>query len=103
MSAKPVTAIDAQDDGNVDCWCCSTVDTPDRMVHLGNHPEVHLCLRCAHFVHRVAWQIQDEGKAGPAASARDTFRNLRGEVARRGWHRNRFVGGWLRWLGKHLP
>ena len=78
-------------------------DSADRMVHLGNHPEVHLCLRCAHFVHQQAWEIEDQGKRGPAAFARDRFRNLRAEVMRRGWHQNRFIGGRLRWLGKYLP
>ena len=64
-------------------WCCDISDAPDRMVHLGNHAEVNLCLRCAHFVHQQAWEIEDEGKGGPAAFARDRFRNLRAEVIRR--------------------
>lgn len=104
MSADPViTAIDTHDDGSVPCWCCDTIDAPDRMVHLGNHPEVHLCLRCAHWLHQQAWEIEDEGKRGAAAFARDRFRNLRAEVARRGWHQNKLIGGKLRWLGKYLP
>jgi hypothetical protein len=73
------------------------------MVHLGNHPEVHLCVRCAHFVHQRAWKLEDEDKGGPAAYARDRFRNLRAEVVRRGWHQHRIIGGRLRWLGKYLP
>ena len=104
MSAEPIiTAIDLDSEGNVECWCCDTVDAPDRMVQLGNHPEVHLCLQCAHYVHQQAWVIEDEGKRGPSAFVRDRFRNMRAEVIRRGWHRNRFVGGKLRWLGKYLP
>lgn len=104
MSAEPInTAVGVHDGGNVQCWCCDISDAPDRMVHLGNHPEVHLCLRCAHFVHQQAWEIEDLGRAGPAAFARDQFRNLRAEVVRRGWHHNRLIGGKLRWLGKYLP
>ncbi len=104
VSAEPViTAVDLHDDGSVQCWCCGCLDPPDRMVHLGQHPEVHLCLRCAHFVHQQAWQIEDEGKRGPAAFTRDRLRDLRVEVMRRGWHQNRFLGGKLRWLGKCLP
>ncbi len=104
VSAEPViTAVDLHDDGSVQCWCCGSLDPPDRMVHLGQHPEVHLCLRCAHFVHQQAWEIEDEGKRGPAAFTRDRFRDLRAEVMRRGWHQNRFIGGKLRWLGKYLP
>jgi hypothetical protein len=73
------------------------------MVHLGNHPEVHLCLRCAHFVHQQAWAIEDEGKHGPTAFARDHLRDLRTEVIRRGWHHNKVLGGPLLWIGRHLP
>lgn len=103
MNAVPITSTGSSDGGKVQCWCCDTIDTLDRMVHLGNHPEVHLCLRCAHFVHQQAWEIEDEQRQGPAAFARNRFRNLRAEVIRRGWHQNRFVGGKLRWLGKYLP
>lgn len=104
MSPEPVdTAVGSRHDGTVECWCCDTVDGPDRMVHLGNHPEVHLCLSCAHFVHQQAWEIEDEGKHGPAAFAHNTFRHLRAEVVRHGWHRNKFIGSKLRWLGKYLP
>lgn len=102
MSAEPVTAIDLDDDG-AQCWCCGTVDVPDRMVHLGDHPEVHLCLGCAHFVHQRAWEIEDEGKRGPAALVRDRLRNLRAWVICRGWHQNRFIGKRLRPLDKYLP
>jgi hypothetical protein len=99
----PLTAVDVHDDGQVQCWCCDLRDPPDQMVHLGSHPEVTLCLRCAHFVHQQAWQIEDEGERGPAAFARDQFRNLRAVVIRRGWHHNKVIGGKLRWLGKYLP
>jgi hypothetical protein len=104
MSAEPIsTAVDTHDEGNVQCWCCDVSDAPERMVQLGNHPEVHLCLRCAHFVHQQAWEIEDEGTRGPGAFARDRLRNLRAEVMRRGWHQSRFIGDGLRWLGKYLP
>ena len=72
------------------------------MVHLGDHPEVRLCLRCAHFVHQQAWQIEDQGGDGPGGRVRDGLRILRAGVLRRGWHRNRFARGGLRWLGRYL-
>ena len=104
MSAEPIsTAIDLHDEGDVQCWCCDTIDSPDRMVQLGNHPEVHLCLQCAHYVHQQAWLIEDERRKGLGAVVRDRFRNLRAAVMRRGWHKNRFIGGRLRWLGKYFP
>ncbi|QDO88131.1 hypothetical protein FNH13_07025 [Ornithinimicrobium ciconiae] len=104
MSAEPVnTAIGEHDDASAECWCCGSTDAPARMVQLGGHPEVHLCLQCAHFVHQRAREIEDEGKRGPAVLVRDQFRNLRAEMIRRGWHQNRVIGGKLRWLGKYLP
>ncbi len=104
MSAEPnVTAIDVNHSGRVQCWCCDTTDAPDRMVQLENHPEVHLCLQCAHYVHQQAWEIEDEGKRGPAAFARGRIRTLRAEVIRRGWYRNRHIGGTLRWFDKLVP
>jgi len=98
-----ITAIDVHDDGEVQCWCCDTTDTPDRMVHLGNHPEVNICLGCAHFVDQQATEIEDAEKRGAAVFVRDRLRSLRAAVIRRGWHQSRFIGGTLRWLGKHLP
>lgn len=104
MSAEPVvTAVDHHDDGSAQCWCCGCLHATDRMVHLGDHPEVQLCLPCAHYVHQQAWEIEDAGKHGPAAFVRDQLRNLRAEVIRRGWHHNELIGGRLRWLGKYLP
>ena len=102
MGAEPVTTADMSD-GTVTCWCCGISEDPSRSVHLGSHPEVHLCLLCAHFVHQRAWEIEDEGRRGPAAFARGRIRNLRGEVVRRGWHQNRAIGAMARRLGTYLP
>lgn len=104
MSAQSdVAAGGSPVEGPVECWCCGTSAISDRMVHLGNHPEVHLCPRCAHFVHQQAWKIEDQDRHGPAAVARDRFRDLRAQVVRHGWHHNEFTGGTLRRLGKYLP
>jgi hypothetical protein len=102
-SDATITAVDSSEDENVLCWCCAAVAPPDQMVHLQNHPEVHLYLRCAHFVHQQAWEIEDERTRGPGAFVRDKVRALRAEVQRRGWHENRFIGERLQWLGKYLP
>lgn len=93
---------DAKTD-RAECWCCGMVGPPGAMVHLGNHPEVTLCLRCAHFVHKQAWEIEDRERDGPGVRARDGFRRLRRQVMARGLHQSRWVGGPLRWLGRHLP
>src|SRR4051794_29952293 len=84
-------------------WCCGTVDGPSQMVHLGNHPEVALCRGCARWAAKQAWEIDDRSRGGPLVLARDRVRTVRQAVVHRGWHRNRVVGGPLRWIGRHLP
>ena len=44
------------------CWCCGSIDDPDRMVHLGNHPEVMMCRPCARWAAKEAWEIEDRDK-----------------------------------------
>jgi hypothetical protein len=95
------TAVESSD--GEQCWCCSQSQPREQMVHLGNHPEVALCVRCAHFVHKQAWEIEDGSRAGPLVGARDAFRRVRREVVRRGWQHSSQFGPALRWLGKHLP
>ncbi len=97
------TAVEDAELSPSECWCCGAVDEPSRLVHLGNHPEVALCVRCAHSVSKWAWEIEDQSKTGPLVLARDRFRALRRDVIRRGWHRSRLVGGPIRWIGKRLP
>ena len=98
-----MTPVHPHGERSVECWCCGASDVPDRMVHLGNHPEVHVCLPCAHYVHQRAGEIEDDGKRNPAVFTRNGFRHLRSVVIGRQWHENRFIGGTLRWLGRHLP
>jgi hypothetical protein len=97
------TAVDSASQGQPECWCCGEIYPADRMVNLGNHPEVHLCLRCAHFVHQRARQVEDEGKRTPGPLARDQFRNMRAAVMHYRLHERRFIGRPLRWLGSRLP
>lgn len=74
-----------------ECWCCGSMDDPERMVHLGNHPEVGICRSCAR------WGARD--RTGPLVQVRDGLRTVRRIVIRRGWHRSRWLGGPLRWIG----
>ena len=98
------TAIeDEQQPGPAQCWCCGATDDPDRLVHLGNHPEVGVCTRCAHSLSKWAWEIEDRSRSGITVRARDAVRSLRKTVVRHGWHHNRFVGRGLRWLGRFTP
>ena len=86
-----------------ECWCCGLIEDPARMVHLGNHPEVALCLRCARWTAKQAREIEDLTRTGPLVRARDRARLGRQKVMQRGWHRNRWLGRPLRWLGRRLP
>jgi hypothetical protein len=85
------------------CWCCGTVDESARMVHLGDHPEVSICTRCARAISKRAWEIEDQSKAGVAVRARHRFRDLRRAVIRHGWQHSPLIGRPLRWLGRRTP
>jgi hypothetical protein len=97
------TAVEDADLSPSQCWCCGATDDPARMVHLGNHPEVALCLPCARWAANQAWEIEDRSKTGPLVRARDRMRAARRGVVRRGWQHNRLLGGPVRWIGKRLP
>jgi hypothetical protein len=85
------------------CWCCGRIEDPARLVHLGNHPEVVVCIRCAHSMSKWAWEIEDQARTGVAVRARNGIRRLRKTVVTHGWHQNKLVGRGLRWLGRFTP
>ena len=89
--------------GGVTCWCCGQRRPADDVVRLGNHPEVAVCLSCAHFVHQRARAREDERSRSPAARVRDGLRAARELVLRRRWHERPLIGPVLRWLGTRLP
>jgi hypothetical protein len=89
--------------GRLACWCCGQEQPPQDVVHLGNHPEVGVCLGCAHFLHQRARAREDELRPSPAARARDRLRALRGLVVSRRWHEKPLIGPVLRRLGTRLP
>lgn len=97
------TAVQDGDANRSECWCCGATDDPARLVHLGNHPEVMLCIRCAHSVSKWAWEIEDQSKTGPLVIARNCFRAVRRGVIQRGWQHNPVFGGPIGWIGKRLP
>jgi len=97
------TALRQHPEGRSECWCCGGIEDPVKLVHLGNHPEVTVCTRCAHTLSRSAREIEDRSRTGLAVRVRDRFRWLRKAVVRRGWHHGRFLGRPLRWLGQRLP
>jgi hypothetical protein len=89
--------------GDVRCWCCGRFRPPEAAVHLGEHPEVAVCLDCAHFLHQRARSAEDAMRPSPAARARDGLRAVRRLVIAHRWHERSVIGGVLRWLGARLP
>lgn len=96
-------AVDYQGSSSAACWCCGSVSDPDRMVHLGNHPEVALCLQCARWASKQASAIEDHARTGPMVTVRRQMRAARDLVVRSGWHNSRILGPALRWIGRRWP
>lgn len=96
-------ALEDEESGRAQCWCCGADEHPAKLVHLGNHPEVAVCTRCAHSLSKWAWEIEDQARTGLAVRARDGIRRVRKTVVRHGWHNNPLIGRGLRWLGKFTP
>jgi hypothetical protein len=94
---------DVVPDGGASCWCCGAQRPADELVHLGAHPEVVVCLRCAHFLHHQARAREDAQHPSPATRVRDVLRAGRRQVVQRGWHQKPVLGPVLRWLGTKLP
>jgi hypothetical protein len=97
------TPVEDEQPAHDECWCCGAAREPDEMVHLGNHPEVVLCVGCARWAAKQACEIEDRDRSGPLVIARDRFRDVRRAVVGRGWHRSRLIGAPLRWIGRRLP
>lgn len=89
--------------GEVLCWCCGDSRDESAVVRLGSHPEVAVCLRCAHFLHQQARSREDAARPSPASRVRDGLRAGRRLVMRRGWQHAPVIGPVFRWLGRRLP
>ena len=98
MSAEPQTAVGDTDENG--CWCCGRVAAQDALVHLGNHPEVGICINCVHFLSRRARDYQAIMMRQRLCSAAES---IRGEVMTRGWHERPVIGPWLKWINRYLP
>lgn len=90
-------------DNAATCWCCGSSLTLGQVVSLGNHPEVELCLPCAHYLHRQANAREDAMHPSPVTRIRDRMRAARNGVIQRRWHQKPIIGRPLRWLGRHTP
>ena len=96
-------AVEDEETSPSTCWCCGSVEDPAKLVHLGNHPEVVVCVRCAHSLSKWAWEIEDRSRTGLSVRARNGIRRIRKIVVQHGWHQNKVVGRGLRWLGRFTP
>lgn len=92
-----VAAETARKSGFAACWCCGGSFPEDRLVRLGDHPEVAVCFACAGYLNRRAREGQASRR--PRALAEATRRM----VTNRGWHRAPVIGRALRWLDHHSP
>ena len=99
----PTTVAEGEASPRAACWCCGSVEPAERLVRLGNHPEVAVCLRCAHFLSKQASGVEDRDRVGLGVAVRNRLRAGRRAVMDRGWHRHPALGRPLRWLGRHLP
>jgi ribosome-binding protein aMBF1 (putative translation factor) len=94
------TGTSAVEGHEVRCWCCGKAYDEARVVHLGEHPEVAVCIDCARDLNRRA------RKREAAAVARWLHQRgdaARGAVMERGWHERPVVGRALRWINRHSP
>lgn len=89
--------------GSVECWCCGEEQAESAVVRLGNHPEVALCLRCAHFVHSRAQAHEDAGVHTLVTRGRDVVRSTERFVIQHDLQHKPVIGPLLRWLGPRLP
>lgn len=97
------TGSQAGGGGAAECWCCGQRLPGERLVRLGSHPEVAVCLACAHFLHQQAGRREDALRPSIAGRVRDGARWGRRLVIDRGWHQRPAIGRPLRWLGRRLP
>jgi hypothetical protein len=98
MSAETETAIG--ETGQSECWCCGRVTSDEALVHLGNNPEVGVCIGGVRFLGRRARDYQASQMRQRLRGAADS---IRGEVMSRGWHERPVIGPALMWINRHVP
>jgi hypothetical protein len=82
------------------CWCCGQQKSEDTLVHLGQHPEVGICISCVQFLRRRA---KDKQATAMRQTLRGAAESVRRHVIKRGWHQHPVIGPALQWLNRHLP
>lgn len=85
------------------CWCCGQPYEKARMAHLGEHPEVTVCARCARSLLRWARVADARGSRSWSARFGRASLRVRKFIVQRDWHRRARLGRALAWLGRRLP
>lgn len=99
-----MTIGDVDASAQAGCWCCEGEYTPADMVTLGAHPEVHVCVGCAKYLHRRARSLHDaRNRPTPLRLARQVIDRIRSWIVERGVHRRPLLGCALRALDRRLP
>ena len=70
-TAAEGAAGDTSGGGDTDCWCCGQRYPNEQLVRLGSHPEVAVCVRCAHFLHQQAVHREDALRPSIGSRLRD--------------------------------
>lgn len=86
---------------SAECWCCGLSCPAEVVVRLDRHPEVAVCLRCAHYLGRRASAREDQLRPTAASRGHNALRAGRNAVVRRGWHGSPIIGSGLRRLGRY--
>jgi len=85
------------------CWCCGDDFPEERLLRLGSHPEVAVCLRCSVRLVRQARAKHEALHPSLTARLHEVVAGARQTVVRLGLDRLPVVGPGFRWLGDHLP
>jgi hypothetical protein len=80
--------------------CCGHTTSQGALVHLGDHPEVGICINCVHWLRRRA---RDYQATVLRQRLRGAAESICREVMARGWHERPVNGPALRWINQHLP
>jgi hypothetical protein len=95
-----MSAETAGETGESRCWCCGQTIPEGALVHLSDHPEVGICINCAHWLRRRA---RDYQATVLRQRLRGTAESIRREVMARSWHERPVTGPALRWINQHSP
>ena len=103
-AGESVSVLEAEDPAAPGtCWCCGRSFDEDSLVRLGRHPDVAVCLRCAHDLHQRAVAREDAARPTGAAQARDILRSGRRFVMNHQLQQKPVIGPVFRWMGRFMP